>query len=411
MALFPSNARSAWRSVLLAVLVFASATGCRESKATDGASAKKPGDPTARVVPVLTAKVERKDVPIWLEGLGSVAAWQQVTVRSQVDGRLDRVFFKEGQTVKRGELLAQIDPRQWNVQLHQAEGALARDRAQLASAQLNYDRNTTLRKENLVAQQAVDDQKALLGQAEGAVKIDQAAIESARLNLDYARIRAPIDGVVGMRLVDQGNLIRAGDTNGLVTITQLEPIAVFVTLPQDDLPKIAAAMKRGDVSVEIFGRDGNQRIAVGTLAAIDNQINLSTSTLRVKAMVPNAEHTLWPNQFVKAKILVDTKKAALVVPAAAVQRGPQGTFVYVIEGENTAALRPIEILQQTGDLALVAPAGDGKLDVGSEVVTEGQGQLRPGATVSIATRGGNKSADGSKPGGDKPAGKRAAETP
>lgn len=415
----------------LAVSLALASTACRDSKGAEpskGADGKKPdGKPDGkkpdgapgkkgdapRVVPVMTAKVERKDVPIWLEGLGSVAAWQQVTVRSQVDGRLDKVFFKEGQTVKRGELLAQIDPRQWDVQLHQAEGALARDKATLASAALNFDRNTQLRKENLVAQQTVDDQKALVGQAEGAVKIDQAQIESAKLNLDYSRIRSPIDGVVGIRLVDQGNLIRASDTTGLVVITQLTPIAVFVTLPQDDLPRITAAMKRGEVPVETYGRDGNQRLAVGTIAAIDNQINAATSTMRVKAMVPNAEHALWPNQFVKARIHVDTRKDALVVPAAAVQRGPQGSFVYVVEADNTAGLRPIEVVQLTGDLAIVASKGDKPLDAGVDVVTEGQGQLRPGASVSISTRGADKAsaekatgekATAEKKHGDKPAG-------
>ena len=351
-----------------------------KSTARSGAKAdpKAPKDSNARVVPVLVAPVEKRDVPLWLEGLGSAAAWQQVTVRAQVDGRLDKVFFREGQVVRRGDLLAQIDPRAFTNQLHQANGALVRDRAQLAAGSANLGRYRTLRAQGLVAQQQVDDQAALVGQLEGTVGIDEATADVARLNLDYARIRAPIDGVVGVRLVDAGNVVRATDPTGLVLITQLDPAAVLFTLPQDELPRITAAQKRGDVRVEAWSRDGLTLLGAGTLAVVDNQINQTTATLKLKALVPNVERKLWPNQFVKARLLVDVARAALIVPSAAVQRGPQGTFVYVVDAESKAQLRPVEIALVTADLTIVTKG----VGVGEQVVIEGQNQLRPGASVT-----------------------------
>jgi multidrug efflux system membrane fusion protein len=343
-------------------------------------ASEKPGAAAAppRVVPVTTATVEKREVPVWLEGLGTVSAFQQVTARPQVDGRLDKVFFKEGQQVKKGDLLAQIDPRPFLVQLHQAEGALARDRATLSSGKRNLDRYQALVNEKLIAQQQLDDQVGLVGQSEGAVQVDQAAVESARLNLDYARIQAPIDGIVGVRLVDPGNLVRATDPTGVVTITQLDPAAVFFTLPQDDLPRLSAALARGEVRVEAYSRDGLQRLGQGKLAVVDNQINQATSTLRLKAILPNPTRSLWPNQFVKMRLLLDTEHGALVVPAAAIQRGPQGVFVYVAGTDDKAALRPVEVGLITGEIAIVKKG----VEVGELVVVEGQSQLRPGTPVA-----------------------------
>jgi multidrug efflux system membrane fusion protein len=347
------------------------------------ASAAEPHEaPAPRAVPVQVAKVEKRDLPIWLEGLGSVAAWQQVTVRTQVDGRLDQVLFREGQTVHRGDVLAQIDPRPFEVQLQQAEGALARDRAQLKGAVVDLARFKTLADRKLIAPQQADDQAAVAGQSQGAVQVDQAAIRSARLNLEYARIRSPIDGVVGVRLVDAGNIVHAADTTGLVIITQLDPAAVLFTLPQDALPRIVAARAKGDVGVEAWSRDGLARLGVGTLTVVDNQINTTTSTLKLKARMPNPDGQLWPNEFVKARLLVDTKHDALVVPGAAVQRGPQGTFVYVVGADQTAQMQPVDVELVTGDVAVLR----GGVAAGDKVVIEGQSQLRPGSRVSIGRR-------------------------
>ena len=352
---------------------------------THSSSSKPSQADNARAVPVVTATVEKKDVPVWLEGLGSVAAWQQVTVRTQVDGKLEKVFFKEGQAVKKGEQLAQIDPRPFLVQLHQAEGALARDKAQLQASKLDLERYNELTERKLIAPQQVDQQRGAVGQAEGSVQVDQAAVESARLNLDYCQIRAPFDGVVGVRLVDPGNYVRAADAGGIVVLTQLDPAAVLFTLPEDDLPQVSSAQQRGEVPVEAWSRDGQKLLGKGTLAAVDNQINQATATLRGKAMLPNPNRLLWPNEFVKARVLVDTLAGARVAPAAAVQRGPQGTFVYVVEGD-TVQPKPVKVDLTTGELAVLG----GGVQVGEVVVIEGQNQLRPGSKVQARPAGGGQ---------------------
>ena len=357
-----------------------------------------PRGPAERVVPVQTALAARTDLPIWLEGLGTVAAFQQVTVRALVDGRLDRVMFTEGQAVKKGEVLAQIDPRPFRVQLLQAQGALARDRATLAAARRNLERFRSLQAQQLVAQQQVDDLIGQVGGLEGAVTMGQAQVENAQLLLDYAQVKAPIDGVTGVRLVDAGNVVRANDPGGLVVITQLDPAAVFVTVPQDRLAAIAAAMARGEVAVEVWNRDGTQQLAAGKLAVLDNQINQASATLRLKALVPNSARALWPNAFVKARMLVETREDALVVPAVAIQRGPHGSYVYVVGADKTAVMKPVTVALVTGDQAVI----EAGLDGGEQVVVEGQNQLRPGGRVEpVAPRA---PASGAKrPGGGPPA--------
>ena len=347
-----------------------------------GGQAARSPDKSTRPVAVTLAKVDKRDVPVWLEGLGTVAAWQQVTVRAQVDGRLDKVYFTEGQFVHKGDLLAQIDPRPFAAQLHQAEGALARDRAQLHDAQINLERYRDLRAGKLIAQQQVDDQAALAGQAEGAVHGDEAQIETATLNLDYAHVRSPLDGVVGVRQIDAGNLVHATDPNGLVVITELDPAALFVTLPEDVLPEVTAAMARGQVPVEAWSRDGLTKLGQGVLFVIDNQINAATATLRLKCKLPNPQRKLWPNQFVKARLLVETRKGATVVAAAAVQRGPSGTFVYVAGPDGKAEQRPVEIGLTLGELAIV----DKGVEPGETIVVEGQNQLRPGSVLQSRGR-------------------------
>ena len=331
-----------------------------------------------RPIPVVTGPVQQKDLPIYLDGLGTVIAAKTVTVRSQVDGRLDAVLFREGQVVRRGQVLAQIDPRPFHVQLQQAQGAHDRDAAQLKTARLTLARTQDLLKRKLIAPQDVDNAAATVGQFEGAVRIDQAQIDSANLNLDYARITSPIDGVTGVRLVDPGNLVHASDATGIVVLTQLDPIAVLFTLPQDDLPKVAQQMELGTLSVEAWSRDGNTRLATGELLLIDNQINQNTATMRLKATFANPQRLLWPNQFVKARLLVSTRKGALVMASTAVQRGPDGSFAYVVGADDTVQPRKIEVDLTQGDVVSVARG----LQAGEVVVTDGAASLRPGAKIA-----------------------------
>ena len=378
----PKRQKILLRSVL--VLVVLAGTGwliqsrVRAAAAPAAAGKDAAAGAADRVVPVVAVPVAQRDMPVYLDGLGNVLASATVTVRAQVDGRLDRVAFREGQEVHRGDLLAQIDPRPFQNQLHTGEAALARDRAQLLGAKHNLDRYTEMAKEGLAGSQQVDDQRVSVAQLEATTRGDQVVIDSARLQLDYARVTAPIDGVTGVRLVDQGNIVRASDPTGLVVITQVDPIAVIFTLPQDDLPRISKQLAQGEVVVEAMSRDGGTRLATGKLALVDNQINQATATLRLKALFDNPQRALWPNQFVKTRLLLSTRKGALVIPAAVVQRGPQGTFAYVVGPDQKAVLRPIQTEGTEGELAVVTSG----LTVGEQVVVDGQSQLRPGSKVS-----------------------------
>jgi multidrug efflux system membrane fusion protein len=363
-----------------------------------------------RPVPVVTGVVTKKDVPIYLDGLGNVTAFYTVTVHSQVDGRLDQVLFKEGQVVKKGDLLARIDPRPFNNQLHQAQGALARDAAQLKGAKVNLERYQQLAQQKLIAQQQADDQGALVGQLEGAVELDRAQIDSAKLNLDYAQIRSPIDGVTGVRLVDPGNIVHASDQTGLVIVAQLDPISVIFSLPQDDLPRVSTELSRGVLQVEAWSRDNGQKLAAGRLTLVDNQINAATATLRLKAVFPNPQHLLWPNQFVNARLLLTTRKDALTVASTVPQRGPEGTFAYVVEGDS-AQQKPIEVESTQGDIAIISKG----LNEGEQVVVDGQSQLRPGSKVQARPAGQQQARpqrEGAVPAeGQKPDGPRANAPP
>jgi membrane fusion protein, multidrug efflux system len=366
--------RRRWILAAVGALLLAG-VGYRVLGSRSSGSAKGPAE--ARPVPVAVASVTQRDVPIYLEGLGTVVALATVTVKSQVDGRLDAVLFVEGQRVKKGEVIAQVDPRPFQAQVHQMAATLARDQAQLRNARLNLERYRDLRKQNLIAQQQVDDQQTQADQFAATVGIDQAQVETARLNLDYARIVSPIDGVTGIRQVDPGNLVHANDANGIVVITQLDPIAVLFTLPQDDLPRVSKAMAEGPLSVEALSRDGNLRLGTGKVLLIDNQITQTTATIRLKALFPNPENALWPNQFVKARLLLTTRAGALVVPTPAIQRGPKGTFVYVVGSGNTVAVRPVDLDSTEGPLALISKG----LTPGEQVVVDGQNQIRPGSVV------------------------------
>lgn len=376
--------RKRWVAVAIAVVAIIAGTWVVRARSGPKPSSGGPGaGQAARIIPVTVAPATRRDVPIYLEGLGNVTAYRTVTVRTQVDGRLDAVLFQEGQVVRRGQVLGQIDARPFLAQLHQAEGALARDEAQLRNAQLNVARDKDLVAQKLIPQQQLDADVAAAGQLEGAVRMDHAAIETARLNVDYARIVSPIEGVAGIRFVDAGNVVHPGDPNGIVVVAQMDPIAVLFTLPQDQLSAVSEQLARGPLPVEAFSRDSSTLLGTGELAAFDNQINPATATVRLKAILPNPRRVLWPNQFVNARMRLETRKGALTIPATSVQRGPSGTFVYVVGGDDTVTPRPVVLEVTQGDLSIVASG----IAEGDRVVVEGQNQLRPGAKVAPRGQG------------------------
>lgn len=394
-----------WTLVAIALLT-AGGFGLRAYLSRSAAAATATKDSAAaaanRIVPVVVVPVVRRDMPIYLEGLGNVAAWATVTVHTQVDGRVDRIAFNEGQTVKKGNLLAQIDPRPFQNQLNTANAAMVRDRAQLAGAVRNFERYTDLAKNGLSSQQTVDDQAVLVAQLKATVNSDQAAIDSARLSLDYAHITSPINGVTGIRLIDQGNIAHAADAGGIVVLTTLDPIAVIFTLPQDNLEAIAKELAEGKVGVDAMSRDGGTKLASGTLMLIDNQINQTTATIRLKAKFPNPNNVLWPNAFVKTRLLLSTDKNALVIPTAVVQQGPNGPFAYVVDADSKAQVHLIQIAASQGDSTVVTSG----LQAGDQVVLDGYNQLKPGSKV--VTRPPDA---GAKPGGSASAAASAAPAP
>jgi multidrug efflux system membrane fusion protein len=349
--------------------------------AAPGAAAKGKGGSGAGgfVVPVVVSTAQRGDLPVYFNGLGTVTAFNTVTVRSRVDGQLVSVAFKEGQFVHQGDLLAQIDPRPFQVQLEQAVGQLAKDQAQRKDAEVNFERYKLLFKEGVIPQQQLDTQGALVGQVDGAIESDQSQIDNAKLQLTYSRITAPISGRIGLRLVDAGNIVHASDTNGLLVITQLQPISVIFSLPQDQLPQVNAKLHAGvQLGVDAYDRDDTAKIASGKLETIDNQIDITTGTYKLKSVFTNADNALFPNQFVNVHLLVDTKHNLTIVPAAAIQRGPQGTYVYAADTDNTAKIRIVTIAQATGD-SVGLSAG---LNSGDRVVIDGLDKLQDGTKIN-----------------------------
>jgi multidrug efflux system membrane fusion protein len=330
-------------------------------------------------IPVSVAPVVVEDVAITREGIGNVQAREQVTVRAQVDGPLIAVAFAEGQSVKQGDVLARIDPTIFQQQVDQVLAKKMQDEAALANARVDLQRYRALAQSAAGSKQQADQQAAQVAQLEAQVKSDEAALANARTTLGYTTIVAPISGRVGLRLVDAGNLVRANDSTGIVTIARITPIDVLFSLPQRDLPLVAAAKAKGETAVEALGADG-ARIARGALEAIDNQIDASTGTIRLKARFANDDERLWPGQFVSVRVTVETLKAARVVPATAVRRGPQGTFVYAIEGEDRVAMRPVEIATQDETRAAIAKG----VSAGERVVTVGFARLTPDSTITIA---------------------------
>jgi multidrug efflux system membrane fusion protein len=383
----PSRSHSSARWVLLViglvivgVAVYVMRGRAKTASTAAAASASASAD---RAIPVLMAPVERKDVPIYREGLGSVTPLYTVTVKTQVDGVLEKMMFVEGQKVKKGQQIAQIDPRPFLNQLHTAQATIVRDQASLRNTKLDLDRYVTLRQQNLIPQQQLDTQKSTVDQAQAAIMSDQAAIDAANLQLTYARITSPIDGVTGIRLVDPGNVVHAADTTGIVVITQLDPIAVIFTLPQDDLPAVAKELAGSALPVEAFSRDGSQDLAAGKLALIDNEINQATATIKLKALFDNPNRTLWPSEFVKARLTLSTRKNVVVIPVTAIQRGPQGTFVYVVGADSRVSVQAITLDLTQGDIAIVTTG----LEPGQTVITDGQNQLKPGSRVSARPQG------------------------
>src|SRR5262245_15920651 len=330
-------------------------------------------------VPVTVARVEKETVPVYREGIGNVQALYTVTVRAQIDGRLIGVDFTEGQEVRKGDVLARIDPTIFKAQYDQAVAKRAQDQATLAHARIALQRYRKLAQTNAGPQQQADQQAAVVAQLEAQVQSDEAAIDNAKAYLDYTVIASPIDGRIGLRLIDPGNIVHAGDASGLVSITQVRPIAVIFTLPQRDLPAVSTALVRGKVKVEVLSAEGRGVMAGGTLQTIDNQIDMTTGTIKLKAVFPNEDQKLWPGQFVSTRVVVDTLTDARVVPTAAIRRGPNGTFVYVVGTDERASVRPATVLLQDDTRAVIGE----EVEVGAQVVTVGFAQLADNKPVRI----------------------------
>lgn len=381
----PLRARGRARPWLVAVLAMALlAAGAaylfmRPAGSQDAASAKRGGRPDAgRPTPVLTANVAKGDFDVLIDGLGTVTAANTVAVRSRVDGQLIRVNFKEGQTVKPGELLAEIDPRPFQVALAQAQGQLARDQALLANARVDLERYRGLVAQESAPAQQLDTQAALVRQYEGTIKADQAAVDSARLQLGYTRVIAPAGGRIGLRQVDPGNMIHAADANGIAVITQIQPINVIFPIPQDSLASVVRPLAAGEtLSVSAFDRAGRRRIAEGTVVTVDNQIDTSTGTVKVKARFANRDLALFPNQFVNVALRVARLHDVALVPAQAVQRGTPGTFVYRVGPDSKVSVRVIRLGPGNADVAVVEEG----LQPGDAVVIDGTDRLKDGSRV------------------------------
>jgi multidrug efflux system membrane fusion protein len=379
----PSTARRAatWTLVLLVLAgvgyyFFAGTTQVTQRGGRRGGGGEGP-------VPVLAVPTKRADVPIYLDAVGTVRALNTVTVRAQVDGKLLSVNFDEGQDVKKGDVLAQIDPTTYKAALDQATAKKAQDEAQLANSRNDLARYERLAATNAINQQQADTQKALVAQNEALVQADQAAIDNARAMLSYTTIVAPLDGRTGIRQVDAGNIIHASDTNGVVIITQITPISVLFNLPQQNLDQVNTAFAKGALPVDAMRSEDDKVIANGKLTVVDNQVDQSTGTVKLKAEFPNADRQLWPGQFVNVRLLADTLKQVLVVPTGAVQRGPKGTFVYVVKDDNTVAIQSITVQRQDEDQAVVSKG----LEPGQRVVTTGFVRLSEGTKVSATAPG------------------------
>ena len=339
------------------------------------------GGPAANdPVPVLATATRLADVPVYLDGVGTAKALNTVTVRSQVDGKIVEIYFKEGEDVPKGYVLAKIDPVTYQAAYDQTVAKKAQDEAQLANARLDLDRYTRLAATNAVNKQQLDTQRALVSQLEAQIKLDQATVDNARAILSYTDIVAPIAGRTGIRLVDAGNLVRGAEATGIVILTQLRPISVFFSLPQQNLPELTKGMAEGELPLDALSADGKGALDKGKVTVIDNQVDQTTGTVKLRAEFPNKDLQLWPGQFVNVRVLIDTLRQAVVVPTAAIQRGPNGAFVYVLKQGNTVTVRPVTLTQQDDARAVVATG----LQAGEQVVTTGFARLTEGTQVAVS---------------------------
>jgi multidrug efflux system membrane fusion protein len=374
-----------WFWVLVAVLVgMVAYSQIGKAAKTAGGAARPGANRAAQTVPVTAVAAKKGDIGIYLTGLGAVTPVRTVTVKSRVDGELMRVYYKEGQIVKKGQLLAEIDPRPFQAQLTQFQGQMIRDRALLANARVDLERYKILSGQDSIAEQQYATQKSLVRQLEGTVKFDQGQIDNAKLQLIYSRITSPVSGRIGLRLVDPGNIIHATDTTGLAVITQLEPITVIFTIPEDSVPALLDKLKTAkSLAVDAYNREQTKKLASGHLLTLDNQIDPNSGTVRLRAEFPNKDHGLFPNQFVNARLLLETKHGATLVPTAAMQRSPQGPFVYLIKADKTVSVRQVRLGPTEGDDAAI----DEGLSPGDLIVVEGAERLREGSKVELKSQG------------------------
>ncbi|HUI85405.1 MAG TPA: MdtA/MuxA family multidrug efflux RND transporter periplasmic adaptor subunit [Candidatus Binatia bacterium] len=358
----------------MALAICAVVSGCSSQPAK---SARASAPPPA--IPVGVAAVKQGDFNVYITGLGSVQAFNTVSIKTRIDGQIMQVNFREGQDVRAGELLLVVDPRPYQVALDQAKANLAKDEAQLTNAKAQYERNKVLYQQGVIAKQDLDTLEASFGTYEGTIAADKAAIENAQLNLTYCYIKSPVDGRVGLRQVDPGNYVTAAGGTPMLVVTQLHPISLVFTIPEDQLQDVAKRMnKGGPLEVDAYSRDDQQKLATGTLLTINNQIDQTTGTVQLKATFANADNALWPNQFVNAHLLLETRKDAITAPASAIQRGPEGSFMYVVDSNNTVQMRPVQIALTQGNTVVIASG----LQSGERVVTDGQEKLQAGMRVA-----------------------------